>query len=99
MLLDSPARQVRRLKVDNRRTRILDDGEQARLLAACNGRKLGALVQIALVTGARIDELLALSWEQCDGGFLTFLETKNGRMRRVPISATLSEVLERLPKV
>ena len=34
-LLENPARQVQRLKVDNRRTRILTDGEQRSLLEAC----------------------------------------------------------------
>ena len=34
-LLDSPARTVKRLKVDNRRTRILTEDEQPALLAAC----------------------------------------------------------------
>jgi integrase len=32
-------------------------------------------------------------------GFLTFLETKNGRMRQIPISPTLTAVLDRLPKL
>ena len=55
-------RAVKRLKVDNRRTRILTDAEQARLLAACP-RKLGPIVTLALITGARIGELLALRWD------------------------------------
>jgi integrase len=59
----------------------------------------GMRMQTALITGARLGELLALSWGQCDEGFLTFLETKNGRMRRVPISGTLEAILKRLPRV
>ena len=82
-LLDSPARGVKRLKVDNRRTRILTDDEQRRLLEACP-RKLRAIVTLALMTGARIGELLALRWEHCQDGDLTFLETKNGKARRIP---------------
>jgi integrase len=30
-------------------------------------------------TGARIGELLALRWEHCQDGYVTFWETKNGR--------------------
>ncbi len=97
-LLESPARHVKRLKVENRRTRILDESEQARLLAACRG-KLRALVQLALITGARVGELLALEWAHTDDGFLTFLETKNGRARRIPISPTIQGVLGTLPRV
>jgi len=97
-LLESPARIVKRLRVDNRRTRILSDDEQRRLLAECP-KKLRALVMLALITGARIGELLALRWEEADDGFLTFLDTKNGKMRRIPIGPSIAAVLAALPKV
>jgi integrase len=84
-LLENPARGVRRLKVANRRTRILTEAEQRGLLEAAP-RKLRALVTLALVTGARVGELLALRWEHRQDGYVTFLETKNGRPRRIPIS-------------
>ena len=58
-----------------------------------------ALVQLALVTGARVGELLALRWDACDEGSLTFLETKNGEMRRVPRTPAIDAILERLPRV
>ena len=73
------------MKFENQRTRILTPDEQRRLLDAAP-RKLRALVVLALVTGARVGELLALRWDACDDGFLTFLRTKNGKMRRIPIS-------------
>jgi integrase len=97
-LLENPARQVQRLKVDNRRTRILTDGEQRSLLEACP-RKLRAMATLALITGARIGELLALRWEDCADGFLTFLETKNGRQRRIHVSPTIQAVLDAQPRV
>jgi integrase len=55
MLLDSPARAVKRLKVANRRTRILTDHEQRGILQVCR-RKLRAIVVLALITGARIGD-------------------------------------------
>lgn len=94
-LLEHPMRGVKRLKSDNRRTRILTEQEQARLLAACP-RKLGRLVTLALLTGARIGELLALTWEDVAADELTFLETKNGRIRRIPMSPTLKSVFDRI---
>jgi len=97
-LLESPARMVKRLRVDNRRTRILSDDEQRRLLAVCP-KKLRALVMLALITGGRIGELLALRWDQTNDGFLTFLETKNGKVRRIPIGPSIAAVLAALPKV
>ena len=97
-LLENPAKAGRRLKVDNRRTRILSEDEQRALLAACP-RKLRSMVTLLLITGARIGELLALRWEACEDGFLTFLETKNGAMRRIPISAPIRAVLDAQPRI
>ena len=95
-LIDSPARRVQRLRVDNRRTRILSLDEQRRLLRMCAAR-LRAIVVLALITSARISEILTLRWEQCEGGYLTFLKTKNGRARRIPISGTMAQVFAEQP--
>ena len=91
-LLDSPARLVKRLPVENERTRILTLDEQRRLLKACHP-KLRSIVTFALITTARIGEILALRWDHCDDGFVTFLRTKNGKLRRIPVSGVLAEVL------
>lgn len=89
---------MKRLRVDNRQTGILTDDEQRRLLDECP-KNLRALVMLALITGARIGELLALRWDQTNDGFLTFLDTKNGKMRRIPIGPSIATVLEEFPKV
>lgn len=91
-LLDSPCRKIKRLKVDNRRTRILTPEEQEAILEACP-TKLRAIVTLALITGARIGELLALRWEDCQDGYVTFVETKNGKSRRIPLSPAIDAVL------
>jgi integrase len=41
------------------------------------------------VTGARIGELLAVRWDDVSQDEVTFLETKNGCMRALPIGASL----------
>jgi integrase len=84
---------VRRLKVDNRRTRILTEAEQQALLAACP-KKLGRIVRLALITGARIGEVLALKWEDVSEAELLLLETKNGKSRRLPRSPGIDAVLK-----
>ena len=91
-LIESPARNVKHLKVENRRTRILTDEEQQSIVEACP-RKFRAIVTLALITSARIGELLALRWEHCQGGSVAFLETKNGKPRRIPISPSIEAVL------
>ena len=99
-LVDSPARGVKRFRVQNRRTRILSADEQSRLLDACERMpKLQALLKLALITGARIGELLALRWEDCQDGYLTFWDTKNGKVRRIPITDTIADLLASRPRI
>ncbi len=95
-LLDSPARKVKRLRVDNTRTRILTPDEQRRLLSVCSG-KLEAVVTLALISGARIGELLTLRWDQCGSDYITFLRTKNDRVRRLPVTPAVALVLNSMP--
>lgn len=47
---------------------------------------------------ARIGELLQLRWEHTTDGTLTFLETKNRKMRRVLIGPSIQAVLDSLSK-
>ncbi len=96
-IVTSPARGIKRLKVDNRRTRILTPDEQRRLLEAAP-RKLRSLIAFALITGARAGELLGLRWDHVTEDALTFLDTKNGRPRRLPLSAAALAVLACLPR-
>lgn len=99
-LVDSPARGVKRFRVQNRRTRILSADEQSRLLDACERMpKLQALLKLALITGARIGELLALRWEDCQDRYLTFWDTKNGKVRRIPITDTIAALLASRPRI
>ena len=52
-----------------------------------------AIVTFALITTAKIGEILTLRWDQCSDGTVTFLRTKNGKLRRIPITGVLAEVL------
>lgn len=97
-LLESPARRVKLLRVDNRRTRTLSAEEEQALVDACQG-KFKALVTLALLTGARLGELLGLKWTDITEDELTFLETKNGRTRRLPVTAAMKAVFDSLPKI
>jgi integrase len=97
-LVEHPMAEVHKLKVDNRRTRILSEAEQAALLAACRP-KFRRLVQLALITGARIGELLALTWAEVSDTDLRFPETKNGKARRIPLSQSIRAVLADCPRM
>ena len=54
----------------------------------------------ALQTGARRGELLSLRWADVDmkARMLTFRQTNNGDSRTVPITETLREALQALPR-
>ncbi len=76
---------------------ILTETEQAALLKACP-KVLGRIVRLALITGARIGELLALKWEDITDTELFLLETKNGRTRRLSRSPAIDAALKLCPK-
>ncbi|MEO7891213.1 MAG: site-specific integrase [Vicinamibacterales bacterium] len=89
---------VVRLTREVGRSRRLEPGEDARLLAAC-GEHLRAVVEAALETGCRKGELLSLQWAQVRSSpkaeiFLPASKTKTRRDRRVPISARLQLILD-----
>ncbi len=54
----------------------------------------------ALHTGLRRGEMLALTWQEIDLtlGVIRVLHTKNGERREIPMSHTLRETLQRLPR-
>jgi integrase len=97
-LTANPCASVKRLRVENRRDRILTEEEQQRLIVAAP-RTVRAVITLALLTGARIGELLELPWShvgtRCPG---VPEHPKNGHERRIPISPSIRAVLDRLPK-
>lgn len=83
---ESPTRHIEKHAETRGRVRYLTEEECRRLLAACRGSawpRLYALVLLALTTGARRGELLALRW--CDVDLeraeATLQDTKNGDRR------------------
>jgi integrase len=81
-----PCRGIKRLPESDGRVRFLDVEERARLFAACAASKyprLYALALMAMLTGARRGELLALRWCDIDlsKGLAKLGKTKNGDRR------------------
>jgi integrase len=79
------------------RVRWLTFEEAERLLDAC-AEHLRPLVMFLLGTGARLSEALYLDWREVDlaQAHVTFLETKNGEARGVPLHARLANALRAL---
>lgn len=98
LLLTNPLRDVRLpVKVENERLRYLTPHEINRLLAICPPH-LKRLAITALHTGMRKNEILKLRWEQVDLAqrfiLLTQADTKGKRIRAVPLTATMIELLQ-----
>jgi len=95
----NPAAKVKQFRVENSRTRFLENGEITRLLAVCD-EDIQALVSFALFTGMRQAEILNLRWEHIDftNGVIHVLKTKSGDPREIPIASTLRTLLDSLRK-
>ena len=56
------------------------------------------VIELLLITGARVGEVLSLCWTDCEGGYLRFFNTKNGRERRFPITDHIATLLAGVPR-
>jgi len=100
----SPVRKVSRLKESRGRVRFLSKDERTRLLKACRGSSqplLYPLVVLALSTGARQGELLALRWSDVDlkRKVIRLEDTKNNERRALPLAGLAFELVSELSKV
>jgi integrase len=89
---------VQRLKAPEGVVRWLTTDEASRLIAACSPH-LRPLVMFLLYTGARAGEALWLDWRCVDlaRAHVSFLKTKNGKPRGVPLHRDLVAALANLP--
>ncbi len=65
LVIENPARFVRKLRENNVRVRALSEAEEARLILALPA-KYRTLIQFALMTGLRRGEVLGLRWDDVD---------------------------------
>jgi integrase len=99
----NPVKQTRRPPVARGRERRLSTAEETALLAACDRSRapmLRGIVILALETGMRLGELLALTWDTIDLAKRTarLVDTKNGESRTVPLSTAAISTLGKLPR-
>ena len=103
LAVSNPVRQIRMPKPGKPRQRRLEAGEEDALLVACKASRahyLHSFVVLAIETGMRSGELLAMRWEHVNLGKRTvFLpDTKNGSPRTVPLSTRALNAIHALPR-
>ncbi|MCM2344950.1 MAG: site-specific integrase [Alphaproteobacteria bacterium] len=103
---DIPIRQnllakVKKLKVNNARSRRLTDDEYEALLEAIEATRndfIKPLINFAIETGMRRGEILRLCWSDIDydSRTLHIPITKNGHARTIPLTSNAIEILKAL---
>lgn len=101
--LANPCKSITLPKNSTPRDRRLEAGEEIRLLAELERARnphILPMVRLAIETGMRQGELLALQWGDLDMGrqVLHLADTKNGTSRTVPLSTRALAVLQTLPR-
>ena len=100
----NPVRGISRFKFSNARQRFLTAAEAKRLLHhadASRNPRLGAIVRLLLLTGARKSELLVAEWRHIDLERRAWLipDSKTGKARHVPLSSEAVRVINSLPRL
>jgi integrase len=97
-LLVAPMKSVKPYRVDNVRMRVLSPDEITRLLESCPPA-LGLIAGTTLESLPRLSEVLNLRGEDLGPDYVTILQTKNGKTRRVALTPELrAELLARAHK-
>jgi integrase len=94
----NPCRGIKRMPEPAGRVRFLTEDERTRLFEACRASgypRLHALVLSAMLTGARLGELLALTWRDVDleRGRAQLGRSKNGDRRTLVLLPQVVEAL------
>ncbi|MCX5784344.1 MAG: tyrosine-type recombinase/integrase [Elusimicrobia bacterium] len=94
---ENPCAAVKKKLEPNHRLRYLSNEEIRTLIANCHHR-LYPFVACALMTGMRKSELLNLDWRDIDftSNTLQILQSKSGKVRKIPIMPQLKQILSNL---
>ena len=103
LAVSNPVRQIRMPKPGKPRQRRLGVGEEEALLDACKASRayyLHSFVVLAIETGMRSGELLAMRWEHVNLTNRTVFvpDPKNGHPRTVPLSTRALSAIHTLPR-
>ena len=92
---ENPFSKVKMERENNARDRVLTYGEEEVLLNACK-KWLREIVTFALHTGARMGEILELTWKDVDLSrrVVVIRQGKTGHSKSIPLTPTAMEILK-----
>ena len=94
---DNPARHVKRLRMGKSYEPWPDEALD-RFRTGANRRMVWGL-EVALYTGQRLGDVLAMQWGHIDDGLIAVAQAKTGARLHIPIHPDLADVLDRIPRV
>lgn len=94
---DNPARHVERLG-GGKSFEPWPEAAIERFRAGANRRAVWA-VELAIYTGQRQSDVLAMQWRHIKDGLIWVVQQKTGEPLAIPIHPALAEVLEEIPRV
>ncbi len=102
-LPENPLSKLRLKVPPRRRERRLRDGELENLIAAgrsCRNPYILPIIRVAVATGMRRGEILALRWEHIDRERRSLLipDAKNGHPRTLPLTKDVAAMLDTVPR-
>jgi integrase len=101
-LPSNPVKNIRKPRANKGRDRRLNFDEEMILLNACRAHSImmESVVIIAIETAMRLGEIINLNWDnvELEKRVVTLYLTKNGDVRRVPLSTRAIYVLSNLPR-
>ncbi|NIM20708.1 MAG: tyrosine-type recombinase/integrase [Candidatus Latescibacteria bacterium] len=99
LVAKNPVKKVAMYRIEEKVMRVLSQEEEQRLIYAA-APHFKPLIIVAINTGMRRGELLDLQWEQLDlqSSTITIKQSKNGKVRHIPINKKAQEALESIPE-
>ena len=97
LTLYRPPERVERLYHADRSEKIWEELQQAAFLAVASEPLQRAFI-LALETGQRQGDLLALPWSAYDGQWIRLRQAKTGRRVNIPVTRRLKAMLDNMPR-
>ena len=94
---DNPARHVKKLR-GSKSYQPWPESAIERFRAGANPRMVWA-VELAIYTGQRQGDVLAMQWRHIERGLISVAQKKTGERLLIPIRGELATVLEAIPRV